>query len=212
MASGANGQINWFLKFKMGVPYLNVDVDDPCNCTYVTNLDTGYQTRVQTSTGQLRRWLADIKGDQDPKLRGFPFTEQAPAGDRGLEAEIGFPQTVIWNYDAPSEHYLRTVKGTPHLDVANGRQISAANVIIQTVKQEPTGYIEDSNGATSIRIITVGEGPVTVLRDGVAIKGTWRAGETTMPEFRDQAGNLIALKRGNSWFELVAADDPVSVK
>ncbi len=98
------------------------------------------------------------------------------------------------------------------MDAGAGAQISAANVVVQTVPEEATDFVEDSLGNTSIRIITVGEGPVTVLRDGVAITGTWKAGETTTPEFLDGNAKPIPLKPGNTWFELVGSEDQVSFK
>ncbi len=215
--SGAQGQVNWFLTFKMGAPYLNIDLDDPSNLKYSFSIwglnpdpTREYETRLWTSTGKLRRWLADKKAEQDPQLRGFPFSEQAPSGALGKSVAVPFPAKVTWVYDAASGRYLRNMSGTPHNDAATGKQLGAANVIIQTVPHEKTEYYEDAN-STSIRIITVGEGPATILRDGVAIKGTWKAGDTSMPEFFDAAGKPIPLKPGNSWFELVAATDTVTV-
>lgn len=214
VASGANGQINWFLTNQMGQPYLNTDIADPDSLHYATSIGSrsDYETRLQTDTGKLRRWLADVKGEADPRLRGFAFAEARPAGEAALRAAVDYPATVIWDYDASSGRYLRSMAGTPHKDAAAGKRIDAANVIIQTVKEEATDYVEDSLGDTSIRIITVGEGPVIVLRDGVALRGVWRASETGMPEFVDATGKPIALKPGNSWFELVAAGDRVTIK
>ncbi len=215
--SGAQGQINWFLTFKMAAPYLNVDLDDPSQVKYAYNIwglapnkDFEYLTRLWTSTDRLRRWLSDRKAEQDPKLTGFTFAETAPAGTPAKTASIPFPAAVTWTYDPASGRYLRSMGGRPHNDGASGRQLSAANVVIQTVTHEKTEYWEDAI-STSIRIVTVGEGPVIVLRDGVAIRGTWRAGDTTMPEFFDAAGKPIPLKPGNSWFELVAPTDGVSL-
>ena len=216
--SGAQGQINWFLTFKMGVPYLNVDLDDPSQTRYSFNIwglaprkDLEYATRMWTGTDKLRLWLSDKNAEQDPKLRGFAFAEMAPTGAAGKTASIAFPAAVTWSYDAASGRYLRSMGGAAHNDAASGKQLSAANVIILTVSHEKTDYVEDSLGTTSIRIVTVGEGPATILRDGVAIKGTWKAGYTSMPEFFDATGKLISLKPGNSWFELVAATDTVTL-
>ena len=98
-----------------------------------------------------------------------------------------------------------------HNDAATGKQLSAANVVIQTVPHERTTYVEDSLGTTSIRIVTVGAGAATILRDGVAIRGRWQAGDANMPEFFDPAGKPIALKPGNTWFELVEPETAVTI-
>jgi hypothetical protein len=216
--SGAGGDVNWWLTFKMPAPYLSIDLDDPSQVKYAFNIwglapskVLEFNTRMWTGTDLLRRWLSDKKAEQDSKLRGFLFSEQAPSGAPGKSVSVPFPAVVTWSYDAASGRYLRSMGGVPHNDAASGKQLSAANVIILTVSHEKTDYVEDSSGATSIRIITVGEGPATILRDGVAIKGTWKAGDTSMPEFFDAAGKPIPLKPGNSWFELIAATDAVTV-
>jgi hypothetical protein len=59
----------------------------------------------------------------------------------------------------------------------------------------------------------VGEGPIYVLSDGKAIKGTWRREFNLFPiEFYDLDGNPITLNPGNTWVELPeripTPDDP----
>jgi len=203
VASGAGQDVRWFLKHKMAAPYLDIDLDDPGNNVYSLSLGTDYRTRLQTGTALLRDWLADWGVDEDPELPGFAFSDTAPTGKSGQTLTIDFPAEVTWSYDVATGRYLRSMDGEPHRDAASGEQLSAANVIIQTMVHEATDYVEDSLGTTSIRIISVGEGPVQILRDGLSIEGTWRAGETTMPQFLNAAGSPIALKPGNSWIEVL---------
>ncbi|MDH7486594.1 MAG: DUF3048 domain-containing protein [Anaerolineae bacterium] len=212
VASGAGQDVRWWLKHKMAAPYLDIDLDDPGNNVYSFSLGTDYRTRMQTSTARLRRWLANWDVEMDPQLPGFVFSQAVPSGAPGQSVTIPFPAQVTWTYDAASGRYLRAMGGVPHLDAATGQQLSAANVIIQTMPHEPTNYVEDSLGTTSIRIISVGEGAVTILRDGVSIRGTWQAGDTTMPQFFDAAGAPIALKPGNSWIEVVEPTLAVTVQ
>jgi hypothetical protein len=210
-ASGAGDDVRWWLKNKMPAPYLDIDLDDPGNNVYSFSLGSDYRTRMQTSTAKLRQWLTDWGVDQDPQLSGFAFSETAPAGAPAGSANIDYPASVSWAYDPGSGRYLRTIAGAPHMDANSGQQLSATNVIIATMPHEPTDYVEDSLGTTSIRIVTVGEGAVMILRDGVAMQGTWRGGDTTMPQFFDATGEEIPLKPGNSWFEIVAPERSWSV-
>jgi hypothetical protein len=212
VASGAGQDVRWWLKEKMEAPYLDIDLDDPGNSVYSFSLGTDYRTRLQTSTAKLRQWLADWDVKQDPQLPGFAFSADAPAGDSGGSVSIDFPATVNWIYDAASGTYLRAFGDVPHLDAASGQQLSASNVIVVTMPHEATDYVEDSLGTTSIRIIPVGEGPATILRDGVSISGIWRAGDKEMHQFVDMAGNPIALKLGNSWIEVVELGVAVTVQ
>jgi hypothetical protein len=211
VASGAGNDVRWWLKHKMPAPYLDIDLDDPGNNIYAFTVGANYMTRMQTSTARLRKWLADWKVEQDPKLSGFLFDAQAPAGAPAATARIAYPAAVTWTYDPASGRYLRSMGAAAHNDAATGKQLSAANVVIQTVPHERTTYVEDSLGTTSIRIVTVGAGAATILRDGVAIRGRWQAGDANMPEFFDPAGKPIALKPGNTWFELVAPETAVTI-
>ena len=95
---------------------------------------------------------------------------------------------------------------------ANDEQISAANVIVYYAEHLPTDIVEDSNGATSIRILVNGEGRTQVFRDGVVVEGLWRTDGTQTPEFVFPNGAPIPLKRGNSWIEVVPTDYKVSVE
>jgi hypothetical protein len=203
VASGAGQDVRWWLKHKMEAPYLDIDLDDPGNNVYSFSIGTDYRTRMQTGTSMLRQWLEDWDVEADPELTGFVFDAEAPSGSPGQSVAIDFPAEVTWTYDPASGRYLRSMDGDPHVDAGTGEQVSAANVIIQTMAHEPTDYVEDSLGTTSIRILSVGEGEATILRDGVSIEGSWRAGDMETPEFLDSAGDPIPLKPGNSWIEVV---------
>lgn len=212
VASGAGQDVRWFLKHKMAAPYLDIDLDDPGNNVYSFSLGTDYRTRLQTGTALLRDWLADWDVQIDPELPGFAFSDTAPTGTPGQMASIDFPAEVVWTYDAATGRYLRSMDGEPHRDAPSGEQLAAANVVIQTMAHEATDYVEDSLGTTSIRILSAGEGQVKVLRDGVVIEGTWRAGETTMPELLDASGRPLPLKPGNSWIEIVEPAQVVTIR
>ena len=56
-----------------------------------------------------------------------------------------------------------------------------------------------------------GSGPVVVMRNGVAITGTWTRSSLTQPATLPTAsGAPITLQPGNSWVELVPAGIPVT--
>jgi hypothetical protein len=103
---------------------------------------------------------------------------------------------------------LRSVAGAPHTDAATGEQLSAANVIVLYAQHLTTDIVEDSMGSRSLRIPLTGQGKVWVFRDGVQRAGTWRrdaAGD--LIQFYDQAGRPLALKPGNSWVQIVPAQN-----
>jgi len=64
--------------------------------------------------------------------------------------------------------------------------------------------VEDTNGATSIRIVLTGEGEAWFFRDGVMVKGSWeRSEKNEMMRFIGDDGEEMALKPGQTWVELV---------
>jgi hypothetical protein len=83
-------------------------------------------------------------------------------------------------------------------------QVRATNVVLLYAKHEKTDIIEDSNNAVSVHIILTGQGNAQFFRDGVMVSGKWqRQSEQEFFDFVDNAGNKVALKPGNTWFELV---------
>ena len=76
-------------------------------------------------------------------------------------------------------------------------------MIVYFAKHQSTDIVEDSNGATSIRIIMNGTGPAWMFRDGLLTRGTWQSNGTRTPFFRKEDGSPYALKPGNTWVEVV---------
>ncbi len=75
--------------------------------------------------------------------------------------------TTKWTFDSTTGRYLRSQNGQPHVDV-DGDRVSADNVVVMTVE-----YVKSAADQRSPEPITVGEGPVVVYRDGLAISGRW---------------------------------------
>ncbi len=165
---------------------------------------------VQTSTDSIRKWLQDNKQEKTVKIQGFTFSPAGSATPSAMAAasiDIPYPApccTVQWTYDAKTNRYLRSVAGEPHKDGATSEQISAANVIVVNASHEATNIVEDSTGATAIRIVLTGEGKASLFRDGVALASVWqRAKITDFMQITDGQGKPQALRAGNTWIEIV---------
>ena len=68
--------------------------------------------------------------------------------------------------------YLRYYSGTPDM-LVDGTQTAATNVVVMTVPTSNGPWVENSEGGLEVQVNAIGSGPVVVLRDGVAITGTW---------------------------------------
>lgn len=187
---------------------------------YFYRPNEGWQTRLAFDAQAGRDYLADEDLEQDVDLRGFSFSEQlntdnlpADAVVEANEVIIPYPQLTsetTWTYDSSSGKYLRFVTGKPFLD-ANGTQISAANVVIYFADHQETDIVEDSTGATSIRIMVNGQGTTWLLRDGKLLKGNWETNGRETPKFTFDDGRPMLFKPGNSWVEIVPLEYEIKV-
>ncbi len=209
--SGGSDGVRWELSQQ---PIVNLDEyfwPQP----YFYRENQGWQTRLAVNLIAAHQ-LMDREGmAATVPLRGFVFSDEPMGGNPAQTISIPYPQRTSqteWRYDPGSGRYLRWVSGEALVDFASDQQISAANVIIYYAEHLPTEIVEDSNGATSIRIIVNGEGRAQVFRDGVVVEGLWRSDGAQTPEFVFPNGEQIPLKRGSSWIEVVPPDYEVLVE
>lgn len=192
---------------------------------YFYRPNEGWQTRLAINAKDAREYMKDEGLESNLNLRGFYFSDLPDLSslpqdvvDAGIigEAEkvvIPYPGQAAdtrWEYDANSGHYLRFITGDPMLE-ANGEQVTASNVIIYFAEHEPTDIVEDSNGATSIRIIVNGFGPAWLLRDGKIAKGNWETDGSETPKFTFSDGQPMPLKPGNTWVEVVPVEYTIDI-
>jgi hypothetical protein len=209
--SGGSDGVRWQLS---QLPIVNLDEyfwPEP----FFYRENQGWQTRLAVNTAAAYE-LMDREGMLvGARLRGFSFADEPMGNQPAVTIFIPYPKQtsqVEWRYDPESGRYLRWVSGEPLTDFADNLQISAANVIVYYAEHLPTDIVEDSNGATSIRIIVNGEGRAQVFRDGVVAEGLWHTDGTQTPEFVLPNGDPLPLKRGNSWIEVVPTDYKVTVE
>lgn len=153
--------------------------------------------------------LAAEKGlAQRPLLRGMAFLAEPPAVETGsgMKADIRYRATrVIWTYD--DGKYWRVADGQPHYDAVLDEQISADNVVIVYAGHYLTDIVESEwqgSVSYSVQITLWPQGPVTLLRDGKRYDGTWvRAVRPDLLGLRTTDGELLYLKPGNTWFQVV---------
>lgn len=209
--SGASDQVRWLISQES---FVNLDeFFHPTPFYYVEGL--GWMGRLHTSAPAIREYMREKGFEAAVELRGFTFAEEPPKGGKALSITIPYPESsvVTWRYDDEIGRYLRWQRGEPQVERESGEQLAFDNVIIQFVEHQATDIVEDTNGATSIRIVMTGSGPAWLCRDGVIAKGTWeRSEKLEMTRFLDADGEEMALKPGQTWVELVPPDYEVEVQ
>ncbi|MCU1363914.1 MAG: hypothetical protein JWM55_1742 [Acidimicrobiaceae bacterium] len=141
-----------------------------------------------------------------------PLFSYLPAGKRphGPKAssfvvnfENGFAATYHW--DTRTRSWDRSLFGEPDVS-ANGVRISPKNVIVLTVNYVGGAGVIDSYAQL------VGRGPVEVFSGGVVQHGTWsRSDLYHRAIYKNLAGTVINLNPGQTWVELLATGEGVSI-
>ncbi len=144
------------------------------------------------------------------KARGFAFADQPDAG--GLPANDIFIDwygqiDARWQYNPDTGRYTRWTDGVPHIDIADGQQLWADNlIIIEVPHNDRPDLFEPESKTASLEIALWDQGRAYVFRDGVYYQGYWRR------QNRDPGSALqlifgnnepIMLKPGRSWVSIV---------
>lgn len=199
--SGGSDPVRWEIS---QAPIVNLDeFYHPVPYFYRPN--AGWQTRLGIDTQAARSYMVSQGLEAAVNLEGFLFRETIEQGTPAPNIYIPYPGSTSfsrWGYDPARGTYLRWIIGAPLYDV-NGGQVAADNVIIYFAEHQATNIVEDSNGATSLRILVNGRGPAWFFRDGKLNKGFWQTNGSRPPYFSDEAGSPYPLKPGNSWVEVV---------
>lgn len=117
--------------------------------------------------------------------------------------ESGYAATYTWN--ASTKSWDRSVFGAPDV-TAEGVRISPKNVIVMTVNYVGGVGVIDSYAQL------IGSGPVEVFSQGRIERGTWaRANLRHRAIYRTAQGKVINLTPGQTWVELMAVGESVSV-
>jgi hypothetical protein len=115
----------------------------------------------------------------------------------------GFATSYEWNTITKS--WDRSIYDEPDVS-ANGVRISPKNVIVMTVNYVGGVGVIDSYAQM------IGSGPVEVFSGGTLERGTWsRQNLRQATVYKSSSGNLIKLKPGQTWIELLDVSDHVSV-
>jgi len=118
---------------------------------------------------------------------------------------------VTWKWDPTRSAYLRSYAGVPD-KLVDGSQTAAANLVILTVPTSYGPWLENSEGAHEVEVTATGSGPLVVLRNGIAITGTWTRPDLTGPTALVASdGTPITLQPGNTWEELAPQGTAVTV-
>lgn len=148
-------------------------------------------------------WASGFKAwKTDPSI----VATGTPATDIKFEFWKNYTDFAVeWKYDSASKTYLRFNAGAPHIDFDTKEQLSAANVIVQLVKETQLG-----DYGKHLYYDVIGSGTGTVFRNGVAVDVSWKkAKQKDRTIFTDKAGKEIVFVPGNIWVEILPIGNKV---
>lgn len=112
---------------------------------------------------------------------------------------------VTWTWSPSAGTYLRSYAGIRDI-LGDGTRTAATNVVIMTVQTSIGPWVEHSQGGREVFVAARGTGSLVVMRNGVAITGTWTRSTLTSPATLTASnGTPITFQPGNTWEELVPA-------
>jgi hypothetical protein len=145
-----------------------------------------------------------------PRLHGMAFLNAPPPGSNGSATRIDLryrATRMLWLYDPANGRYWRYSDGKGHYDANTMQQVSAANVIVIYADHQFTDIVESQfqdSVSYSVEIKLWFEGDAILFRDGQRYDGRWvRPTREDMIGLRTKDGQLLYLKPGNTWFQVV---------
>ena len=147
-----------------------------------------------------------------PGLGVRPFADDLPAAQRPARGSIKVPYNrgaTSYTYDKASNRYLRSVAGKAQIDAADGKRVTARNVVVLYMRYSVDSRTEPDHNRPVFD--HVGSGNGLVFRDGHVIKATWRKPSAhDLTRFYDAAGNEISLVRGRIFIQVVPTGTKVT--
>jgi hypothetical protein len=128
----------------------------------------------------------------------------ATQGKAVTEVKAQFPAaTATWDWK--NGLWYRTQDGKPLTDAADGKQITAVNVVVLRVAIDRS--FRDPRYGFVPKTLLEGTGKGTVFSSGKALEVTWtKSSQNGYVQLTDASGNNVQLTPGNTWFELVPSD------
>jgi hypothetical protein len=187
-------------QMKIGSPLFTRDLSKP----------VGIDHTVYSSTDQLNNYIqANFNWPSKVTFTPWSFNDDVAKGLRPDSQRVSinystYDYMVMWQYSPTNNSYQRFLASQAQTDANTGQPILAKDVIIQTVN---TGTVVSGNlgfvSSNDNGYILSGSGGMTILKNGVAVTGTWKSDSTGFVNYYNANGSKISLVRGNIWVELV---------
>lgn len=149
----------------------------------------------------------------DDDARRFLFRDDAPTALRGVTQTVVIPYktvTVGYAYDLATNAYTRSLGGVPHLDAADGQQVTARTIVVLFMPFRTDSTIEKGHNRPVLGF--VGRGDALVISEGKVVEATWSKKDDSSPTILTGPDGIeIAFVRGRIFFQVVPLATTVTV-
>lgn len=153
-----------------------------------------------------------VPSDTAPPAPLFSYGPTAPAGTPvgSLHVPITESSNETWTWSQSAGKWMLAYSGQPAM-LSDGSQISATNVIVQSVQVTYGPWVESGCCALEVQSQMTGTGSLLVLRNGQEISGTWQRSSLLSPTtLLSSNGTVIPLAPGNTWVDIVPENVTIS--
>jgi hypothetical protein len=212
----ADPQVDTIIQEKLGERAIsNLEAGCPSFCG---SDNTHNSPWIYANTAEITRYANQKSIDNvRPRLNGMLFDAHVPESDQfgiKLGVEYGYARGE-WHYDPKSGKYLRWEERAlnpenmvPLTDRLTGDQLAFSNVIVMFAP-----YMEYAPTLHEIDVADNTRGDQAFFfRDGVMVKGSWRAVDPSQPiQFFNQYGLPMLLKPGNTWIVIAGINSRINM-
>lgn len=162
-----------------------------------------YTSRDALLEAQTKRGYTSSTFTSWPRKQDKP---SAAPNARAVDINVsGFLYNSHYDWDQPSNSYLRSEGGKPHMDEKAGKQLNP-KVIVALVMTHRYAGIYSVYGTT-------GSGKMYIFQDGVVTEGTWhKPDRKSQFKFTDASGGTLSLNAGQTWVTLITGPDAIKHK
>lgn len=182
--------------------------------------NAGAYERVSNRYAPHNLYTSSAKLSDLEKAKGFTSVNFTPLKRKPKEQPSAAPSARVidisisgplynthYDYDKPTNSYLRSEAGQPHKDERSKAQISPKVVVAMVMSRGIASDGQHTNYGT------IGSGNAFVFEDGNVQTGKWKkADQKSQITLTDNNGKEILLNAGQTWFTVVDADSAVSFK
>ncbi|WP_375503443.1 DUF3048 C-terminal domain-containing protein [uncultured Jatrophihabitans sp.] len=145
----------------------------------------------------------------NPSLAGLPVSSGTRM-DTVVTGSYSSGTPVQFRWNATLQKYVRYIDGVAQR-AADGKLITATNVIVQSCLIDVYEGDRDVNGNPAQFTHSIGSGAVSVFRQGKRVNGTWsRKSITAGTTLTASNGKPLTLNPGNTWVVLIRKGIPVN--